>query len=108
MNKKMLYVRRVKMIIHLNKDEAEYLLRVIDLGETFAQTHSWAVNPKWRKLKFDREKLIETLKAIAKRKEDNFKNRWDTLKERYGSSLFEFCEYDLKTFMEKIEKEIKE
>jgi len=59
------------MMIHLIKDEAEYLLRVIDLGETFARTHTWACNPEWRKLKFDREKLIETLKEIAKKEDNN-------------------------------------
>lgn len=96
------------MFIHLKKDEAEYLLRTINLGEAFAQTHSWAISPKWRKLKFDKEKLTETLKEIAKVKEDDWKVRWDKLKEKYGDSNFEFCEYNLASFMKKVEKETNE
>ena len=92
------------MLTHLTKDEAEYLLRVIDLGETFVQTHTWAYDSKWRKLKFDKEKLIETLKEIAKRKDDQHKVWWEKLKEEHGLSSFEFCQYNLKEFMERIEK----
>ena len=92
------------MMIHLKKDEAEYLLRVIDLGETFAQTHTWACDPKWRKLQFDREKLIDTLKEIAKKKDDKFEVWWKNLKKEHGLSNFEFCRYNLKEFMEKIEE----
>jgi len=96
------------MIIHLNKNEAKYLLRVIDLGETFIQTHSWTWNPKWKKLKFDKEKLMETLKAIATQKDDDWKTMWHILKGEYGKSNFEFCEYNLASFMDDIEKENEE
>lgn len=54
------------MKINLTKDEIEYILRCIDLGETFVQTHQWAYNKEWRKLDIDMDKLMERLKKEIK------------------------------------------
>jgi len=50
------------MEVNLTRDEIEYLLRCIDLGETFVSTHQWAYDKDWKQLDVDKDKLIERLK----------------------------------------------
>jgi len=54
------------MKVNLTKDEIEYLLRCIDLGETFVSTHQWAYDKGWKQLDVDKDKLIERLKKLQK------------------------------------------
>jgi len=50
------------MEVNLTRDEIEYLLRCIDLGETFILSHQWAHDEGWKNLDVDKDKLIERLK----------------------------------------------
>lgn len=56
------------MKVDLTKDEIEYLLRCIDLGEIFVSTYQWTYNERiryikdWKQLDVDKDKLIARLK----------------------------------------------